>query len=265
MECLQTYSSDCNSNAVHEATAYANTTLYQSGCENEAQNCSTKQIEACATAYFNALRDSPRNKEAICSVLTLHLECLQTHFSECNLEAGKVAIDDARMSLTYHDCENETQNCSNQHIESCAAAYYSALTESAGEKEAICSAMNFHLKCLQTHFSDCNLEAGQDAIDNARMSLTHYDCNISDKPNSTSSENLTSSLSAEEAEARNCATPRIQSCVSALESAISQAGEDKVKRCSAGYIYLECVTTVGTYCNLDVGQALMEVNKMLSQ
>lgn len=68
-----------------------------------------------------------------------------------------------------------------------------------------------------------------------------------------------------EAEARNCATPRIQSCVSALESAISQAGEDKEKRCSDGYIYLECVTKVGTYCDLDVGQALMEVNKMLSQ
>lgn len=34
---------------------------------------------------------------------------------------------------------------------------------------------------------------------------------------------------------------------------------------SAGYIYLECVTKVGTYCNLDVGRALINVNKMLSQ
>ncbi|OPL33814.1 hypothetical protein AM593_07566, partial [Mytilus galloprovincialis] len=156
---------------------------------------------------------------------------------------------------------NETQNCSAQHIESCAAAYYSKLTDSAGDKDAICRALTFHLDCLQTHFSDCNLEAGQEAIVNARMSLIYQDCDISDRPSSTSSDHLTTSLSAEEAEAQNCAFPKIRSCISALESVMYQAGEDK----GAGYIYLECVTKVGTYCNLDVGRALINVNKMLSQ
>ncbi|XP_076113800.1 uncharacterized protein LOC143082130 [Mytilus galloprovincialis] len=265
IECLQTYSSDCNSNAAQWTIANANTTFYQSGCENEALNCSTSQIGSCATVFRNALRDSPRTKEALCSVLTLHLECLETHFSDCNLEAGQVAIDDARMSLTLLECGNETQNCSAQHIESCAAAYYSKLTDSAGDKDAICRALTFHLDCLQTHFSDCNLEAGQEAIVNARMSLIYQDCDISDRPSSTSSDHLTTSLSAEEAEAQNCAFPKIRSCISALESVMYQAGEDKGKKCSAGYIYLECVTKVGTYCNLDVGRALINVNKMLSQ
>lgn len=40
------------------------------------------------------------------------------------------------MKLLYSG--NETQNCSAQHIESCAAAYNSKLTDSAGDKDAIC-------------------------------------------------------------------------------------------------------------------------------
>ncbi|OPL33815.1 hypothetical protein AM593_07567, partial [Mytilus galloprovincialis] len=103
-ECLQTFS-DCNSTAVHEAIAAANTTLYQSGCEIEAQNCSTKQIMSCTTAYGNTIRESPRTKEAICSVTNTYMECLQTYSSHCNSNAVHEAIADANMTLYQSGCD----------------------------------------------------------------------------------------------------------------------------------------------------------------
>ncbi|VDI51378.1 Hypothetical predicted protein [Mytilus galloprovincialis] len=194
MECLLTYSSHCNSNAVHEAIANANTSLYQFGC---AQNCSTKQITSCTTSLADATRESPRTKEAICSLIRTYIECLQTYSSDCNSNAVHAAIANANTSLYQSGCENEAHNCSTSQIGSCATAYSNALRDSPRTKEAICSVLTLHLDCLERHFSDCNLEAGQQAIDGVKMSLTLLDCDISDRPNSTSSDHLTSTLSAE--------------------------------------------------------------------
>lgn len=149
----------------------------------------------------------------------------------------------------------EAEGCSTKQIESCASAYSSALAESAavGDRETICSIVNIYLECLNTYFSECNLDAGQ-AIDSAKKSLSQYGC-----------EYLTSSLSAEEVEAQSCSAPKMQSCVSALGSLITQAAEDKEKICSAGNIYLECVSKVVTDCSLDVGQTLIKAKQALSQ
>ncbi|XP_063399909.1 uncharacterized protein LOC134684546 isoform X2 [Mytilus trossulus] len=255
-ECLQTLS-DCNSTVVHEAIADANTSLYQSGCEIEAQNCSTKQITSCTTAYANAIRETPRTKEAMCSVINTYMECLLTYSSHCNSNAVHAAIANANMTLYQSGCETGAQNCSTQQLESCATAYSITLAGSAvlGDREAVCRTIHIYLECLSTYFADCNLDAGP-TIDNIKMSLSEYGCN-----------NFTSSLPAEETEAQRCSAKKMHACVSALGSVVIhvQGVKDSEKICSAGNIYLECVTKVGTDCSLDVGQTLVRAKKGLSQ
>ncbi|VDI15238.1 Hypothetical predicted protein, partial [Mytilus galloprovincialis] len=69
----------------------------------------------------------------------------------------------------------EAHNCSSQHIESCTAAYYSTLIESAGDIGAICSVINTYSECLQT-LSDCNSTAVHEAIADANTTLYQSGC-----------------------------------------------------------------------------------------
>ncbi|VDI15237.1 Hypothetical predicted protein [Mytilus galloprovincialis] len=71
--------------------------------------------------------------------------------------------------------ETEAHNCSSQHIESCTAAYYSTLIESAGDIGAICSVINTYSECLQT-LSDCNSTAVHEAIADANTTLYQSGC-----------------------------------------------------------------------------------------
>ncbi|XP_062618009.1 uncharacterized protein LOC134279603 [Saccostrea cucullata] len=71
------------------------------------------------------------------------------------------------------------------------------------------------------------------------------------------------SLVMEGIDAQTC--QEVLNCTSEYTSAASAAGQDKVKQCSAGSVYITCLEAAAKNCEIDITQTLDDAKKTFSQ
>ncbi|XP_056002318.1 uncharacterized protein LOC125662250 [Ostrea edulis] len=171
----------------------------------------------------------------------------------------KFAIPACLVSVCLFLQTADAQDCANPKLQTCVTNFTTAATSAGQDKTNICSAANSYLKCVNRIIADCNLDTNSgsviiQAIVAAKSQLTQAGCSNGVGGNT-----------------QDCATPKIQACVTNFTMAATSAGQDKTNICSAANYYLNCVNKVVSDCNMDprsssvISQTITSAKTQLAQ